>query len=134
MDLWSVGGGVTKEIVASPCTAYYFLLNWPLAGKGGVTSPLIGATDFLFVALFLFLAERFHLSLSRNALGMAAAVALSVLAAVVLRQGVPALPFIAAAVLILNFREIKPDRREVLQIAVGTVLLLALFSAVWQAR
>ena len=134
MDLWSVSGGVTKEIAASPYSCYYFLLNWTLAGKGGVTYPLIGATDFLFVTLFLFLAHRFHLSVSRNALGMAAAVALSILCALVFQRGVPVLPFMAAAVLVLNFREILPDRRELAQIVVGTVVLLALVSVFWKAR
>jgi hypothetical protein len=134
MDLWSLSGGVTEEIAASPYNCYYFLLNWPLAGKGGMTYPLIGATDFLFVALFLFLAHRFHFSVSRNALGMAAAVALSVLSALVLQKGVPALPFIAAAVLVLNFRAILPDRRELTKIAVGTVVLVALLSILWKMR
>jgi hypothetical protein len=134
MDLWSVGVGVTEEIVSSPGSSYYFLLNWPLAGKGGVTYPLIGATDFLFVALFLFLAHRFHFPVSRNVIGMAAAVAFSVLSALVLQRGMPALPFIAAAVLVLNFRAILPDRRELTQIAVGTVVLLALFSILWRVR
>jgi hypothetical protein len=132
MDLWSVSGGVTKEIAASPYSAYYFLLNWPLAGQGGVTYPLIGAADFLFVALFLFLARRFHFSIPRNTMGMAAAFALAVLTALVLQRGVPALPFIAAAVLVLNFRAILPNRREGLQIAVGTVVLITLFSILWK--
>lgn len=125
VDLWSVSAGVTREITASPHTSYYFLLNWPLPGKGGVTYPLIGATDFLFVTLFLSTARRFELPLARNVAGLAAAMSASVLSAVILGRGLPALPFLGVAMLVLNYRAVRPDRKELLQIAAGTAAILA---------
>lgn len=132
MDLWSVTAGVTAQIVASPSACYYFLLNWPLAGQGGVTYPLIGATDFLFVALFLFLVHKFQLVPARNVIGLAVAMALAVLSAVILGRGVPALPYLGAAMLIINFRAVLPERRELLQIAVGAAVSLGIFSVLWR--
>ena len=132
MDVWSVTAGVTEQISASPHTSYYFLFNWPLAGRGGVTYPLLGSTDFFFITLFLFLAWKFGLPPLRNLLGMAGAVAGAILSALVLQRGVPALPFIGAAVLVLNFREIRPDRKELLQIIAGAAVILAIFALLWR--
>lgn len=134
VDLWSVTEGVTREITASPHTCYYFLLNWPLPGKGGVTYPLIGATDFLFVALFLATVRRFGLPLARNVAGLAAAMSASVLSAVLLGHGLPALPFLGAVALALNYRAIRPDRKELLQIAAGTAAILAALMLLGRGR
>jgi hypothetical protein len=134
VDLWSVSAGVTKEITASPHTCYYFLLNWPLPGKGGVTYPLIGATDFLFVALFLTTVRRFGLPLARNVAGLAAAMTASVLSAVLLGRGLPALPFLGAAALAVNHRALRPDRKELVQIAIGTAAILAVLFLLGESR
>ena len=90
-----------------------------------MTYPLIGATDFLFVALFLSIVRRFGLPLGQNVAALGVAMGASVLGAVVLQRGLPALPFLGAAALILNFRAVRPDRRELLQIAAGTAAILA---------
>ena len=63
---------------------------------------------------------------------MAGAVAGAILSALVLQRGVPALPFIGAAVLVLNFREIRPDRKELLQIIAGAAVILAIFALLWR--
>lgn len=134
MDYWSVSSGVTKNIISSKLNCYYFLFNWTVAGSDNITYPLIGSTDFLFIVLFLFLARKFDLGILANSAGLFAGVALSILSASVLGYGIPALPFIGLSVFLINFRKILPDRNELLQIIVGSVVIYTVFSVAWKFK
>ena len=134
MDMWSVTSGVTQKIVSSKLNCYYFLFNWPVAGSASVTYPLIGSTDFLFIALFLYLVRKFELPVFKNIVGLVLGVLSSIFCASVLGVGIPALPFIGLAVLILNFKAILPDRNEMIQIVVGSIVIFTTFSLLWKLK
>lgn len=103
-DIFSVYAGPSKHIIGSG-TFYYVSLQWGLIGEGGV-QPIVGAGDFIFLALYFFGARKFGLD-DRKTLGaMIVAITVGFIATLFV-GAIPALPFMSLALLIVHGRELK---------------------------
>jgi dienelactone hydrolase len=136
LDIYMVFFGRTGEVVAAREGAGRLwvdlgTLGWPVLGSDRFYG-VVGAGDFVFLALFLAAAQRFGFGLVRNIWAQLAALSTGFLVAHTLvlllpeLVGLPALPFMAAFLLMANrgrFETTPTDRRHIA--AVLGVLLLA---------
>jgi len=112
------------------------LVSFPLLGSNALI-PFIGAGDFLFSALFLMAARKFHLPPGRNFAALALAFTLGLALAHFARQPLPALPFIGPAFILVHWSQIKPDRserRKILIFCLGMTLAFAALAAIRWAQ
>lgn len=96
------------------------------AGSPVPTMAMAGMGDFLFLALFFAIVQRFGMRLGRTVWASLAALAAAHLA-FALSDRLPGLPFISAGVLAANWREMSftPQEKRALAIA-GAIVLIAL--------
>ncbi len=126
-DLWSVFFGATEEMVKDMETARYFLLSFPILGKPDIV-PMIGVTDFVFFGLYIQMARKFGLPVKKNILSLLAVFFVVLLLAIILKAGIPVLPFMAVGFLIINIKQLpfeKEDRKNTL---IMVIFLTILFS------
>jgi hypothetical protein len=109
-DIFSVYAGPSKHLIGSAAFPYV-AFHWGLIGQGSVL-PMIGAGDFIFLALYFYGARKFGLDDRKTLAAMMAAFAVGFLSTLFFPQGVPALPFMSAALLIVHGRELKAKMRE----------------------
>jgi hypothetical protein len=103
VDIYSVAAGPTKVIVEEHEEVLNaFTLAFHPIGSDGVAQ--IGASDFVFFALFLAAASRFHLSPTATWLGMTASLGLTLLLSYELDRALPALPLLSLGFLLANAR------------------------------
>jgi hypothetical protein len=130
-DLFSVTQpeGVSAAIASSEVALSIVALSFPMLGTDQV-EPLLGVGDVVFTALYLAAARRHGLPLLRTVLALAFAFFVTMLAVIVFRVPVPALPFLGAAMLIAQPRAWQvpeQDRwRGFVALSVMAALLLAL--------
>lgn len=103
-DIFSVYAGPSKHLIGSG-TFYYVSLQWGVIGEGGV-QPIVGAGDFIFLALYFFGARKFGLDDRKTLWAMMAAIAVGFIATLFV-GAIPALPFMSLALLIVHGRELK---------------------------
>ena len=109
-DVFSVQAGPTKHIVSTP--AFEFMaFSWGLVGRGGIDG-IVGAGDFLFLALFFSGARRFGLDDRKTLVAMMIAIAVGFLSVLVTAAPIPALPFFAVALLLVHGRELRAQMRQ----------------------
>ncbi len=122
-DIWSVGWGVTSEIVKSKTAMNYLLFSFPVVGKDIL--PLIGVTDFVFATLFLTLAHRFNMPIITTQILLAAAFILSITVAVWCGIGVPVLPVMGVFFIIGNYKHVKiSEPKEMKDAALGIMIIV----------
>ncbi len=109
-DIFSVYSGPSKVTLHSDMFPYVSY-QWSIIGQGGAI-PIVGAGDFIFLALYFAGARRFHLSDGKTFVAMCAAFGVGFLSLLVIPQGVPALPFMATFLLLVHGRELKAQMRE----------------------
>lgn len=109
-DIFSVYAGPSKATLSSEIFPYVSY-QWGVIGKGGAI-PIIGAGDFIFLALYFSGARRFHLPETKTFVAMCAAFGIGFLSLLVLEQGVPALPFMATFLLLVHGRELQNQMRQ----------------------
>ena len=102
VDIFSVARGPTKEIVENQPQVFNALsIAFPLPGQH--SSAQLGLPDFLFFSLFLGAAARFGLRVGWTWLAMAMSFGLTLALAVGFDvSGLPALPLLSAAFLLVN--------------------------------
>ncbi len=128
-DIWSVGWGVTSEIVQSKTAMNYLLFSFPVAGKE--TLPLIGVTDFVFATLFLALARRFDMPIVTTRILLAASFIISITVAVGCGIGVPVLPVMGVLFIIGNYKYVKiTDPKEIKDAVLGIIIIAAALAVV----
>jgi len=128
-DIWSVGWGVTSEIVKSKTAMNYLLFSFPVAGKEIL--PLIGVTDFVFATLFLTLAHRFNMPIISTRILLAAAFILSITVAVWCGIGVPVLPVMGVLFIIGNYKHVKiTDPKERKDAVLGIIIIVTALAVV----
>ncbi len=128
-DIWSVGWGVTSEIVQSKTAMNYLLFSFPVAGKEIL--PLIGVTDFVFATLFLTLAYRFDMPIRTTRILLVSAFILSVTVAVWCGIGVPVLPVMGVLFIIGNYKHVKiTDPKERKDAVLGIIIIATALAAV----
>ena len=69
--------------------------------------PTVGIGDFIFLALYLAGAAKFGLNANRTLLAMCAAFAVGFATIIISPQGIPALPFMSAALLTTHWKALK---------------------------
>jgi len=103
-DIFSVYAGPSKHVLSSDVFPYVSY-QWGVAGQGVI--PCVGAGDFIFLCLFFAGARRFGLDDRKTFFAMIAAFGLGYLSLVVSPKGIPALPFMAALLLLVHWRELR---------------------------
>jgi len=109
-DIFSVYAGPSKHLLGSVAFPYV-AFHWGLIGQGGVF-PMIGGGDFIFLALYFYGARKFGLDDRKTLAAMMAAFAVGFLSTLFSPQGIPALPFMSVALLLVHGRELKAKMRE----------------------
>jgi len=123
-DIWSVGFGITKEVVKSETAMNFLLFSFPVADKG--IYPIIGVTDFIFAGMFLSLSQRFNLAVQRTRILIATAIVLSIAVGVLGGVGVPVLPVMGLLFILGHYQTIKiVDPREKKEAAQGILIIIA---------
>lgn len=90
-------GGPTAAIVAHERALALLAISVPLPGAGEMV-PVIGVGDVVFCALYVAAARRHHLGVGRMVVALAVGLAATLVALVVLRRPIPALPLLGVAV------------------------------------
>ena len=103
-DIFSVYAGPSRHILDSDIFPYVSY-QWGVAGQGVI--PCVGAGDFIFLCLFFAGARRFRLDDRKTFFAMVAAFGLGYLSLALSPKGIPALPFMAAMLLLTHGRELK---------------------------
>lgn len=104
-DIFSVYHGPTKIIISTQAFPY-MSYHWGLIGGGGI-APCVGIGDFLFLALYLAGASKFGLNRNSTLVAMCAAFVLGFLTLLVSPGGIPALPFMSAALLATHWKSLR---------------------------
>lgn len=130
LDVWSVYRGVTGELIASKSAALdYLLVAYPAVHRGGVL-PYIGVADLLFSSILLGAALGFRFGAARTVAALFAGFLATFLVVAITRTGVPALPFLSLAFVIINFRSLSFRARDLLLVAAVGAGVLLVFHAV----
>lgn len=127
IDIYSVFFGPTAKIMRQPVLMSHFLFYWPLLGTDRIRG-LIGIADFVFAGLLLAGAVSFGRPLRRTAAAFAAGCIVEFVALWLLPvDGLPILPFIAAAYIIAEWKFLVADRKNLENAAVvsaGVMLIM----------
>ena len=89
-----------------------------------VCTLTIGPADFVFMAFFLSCAHRFRLDVRRTLISIFVALTLALYFVLLAPWPVPALLPMAAAFLIVNFRQFKLSRQELQAVCAAAVIVL----------
>jgi hypothetical protein len=103
-DIFSVYAGPTKHVLTSEALPYVSY-QWGVAGQGVI--PCVGIGDFLFLSLYFAGARRFGLDERKTFWAMAVAFALGYISLLWSPQGIPALPFMAALLLLVHAPQLR---------------------------
>jgi hypothetical protein len=103
-DIFSVYAGPSKHVLSSAIFPY-LSFQWGTWGLGII--PCVGAGDFIFLSLYFFGAKRFGLDERRTLVAMLVAFGLGFLSLLISPNGIPALPFMSALLLLTHGRELK---------------------------
>lgn len=135
VDAYSVlhPSGPTAQLVQIETAVDVLILPWPILGTARI-EPVLGVGDVAFAAIYAVASRRHGLSMRRTLLALAAALAVTLAVVMSTGIGIPALPFLGAAIAIAHpeARRIPAkDRRKAL---VGIGLLAAVFVALFALR
>ena len=125
-DLWSVWGGPTHVIVQEPNYQNYFLIAYPLLGTTHIL-PTLGLGDITFLALYFALLPRYNLKIRLTSWAIIGAFSVTFLLSLLAGKGLPAIPFISAAFLLVNWKqlEFKKDEVRTTFIFIGVFIVIA---------
>ncbi|HPG60101.1 MAG TPA: efflux RND transporter permease subunit, partial [Candidatus Wallbacteria bacterium] len=123
-DIWSVFFGVTSELVSKKSAALnYLLMRYPTLSAGDLRQ-YIGISDFLFATILMGAAMNFKLNVKKTYAGFAAAFFITFLTVVITHRGIPAIPAISLAFIIINGPRLKIKLEDIktMFIVIGGVL------------
>ncbi|MDX6549275.1 MAG: hypothetical protein QOG33_2825 [Gaiellales bacterium] len=110
VDIYSVEAGPTRVIVEHHAGVLNdFTLALHPIGSAGVAQ--IGASDFLFLAVFLSAAHRFDLRVDAGWLAMTASFGITVLVSYLFDRDLPALPLLSLSFLLVNAAPLRARMR-----------------------
>ncbi len=106
-DIWSVFYGVTSELVSTKSGALnYLLMRYPTLSAGDLRQ-YIGISDFLFATILMGAAMNFKLNAKKTYVGFAFSFFLTFLTVVLTHRGIPAIPALSAAFIVVNAANLK---------------------------
>jgi len=121
-DIWSNTLGVTRQVIQSPVAMNHLLIHFPVIGRG--VQPLVGITDFAFAALFMSMAGRFHLPVTKTQFVVGASFVIAITMAVVSGYGTPVLPVMGILFIVAHYRDIRViDPREKKETLMGLFII-----------
>ncbi len=130
VDAFSVlhPAGPTAQLVEIEAAVNVLLLPFPLLGTDRI-EPLLGVGDVAFAALYCVASRRHGLSLPRTAAALAVSLAVTLAVVLATGRGVPALPFLGAAVVLAHprARRVPPEDRA--KATVGVVAIACVLGA-----
>jgi hypothetical protein len=129
MDSWSVwsASGISHQMVQQVQVSEQFnfmLLTIHIPGVG--LEPILGMGDMLFLGFMSGAIHRLELSTRKFALGAAAGFILCLVALLIWATPLPALTFVAPAVMVALGAEAQTTRKELLMAFVFVAILAAL--------
>jgi hypothetical protein len=135
VDIFSVvhPEGPTAQIVQIETAISVLLLPWPILGTSEIV-PILGVGDITFAALYVASARQHGLSARRTLIALTAGFAATLVTVLVTNAGVPALPFLGAAMVVAHpeARRVPPkDRRKA---AIGLAFIVVSFAALFVKR
>lgn len=111
-DLWSVWGGPTHVIVQQTVYQNYFLITYPLLGTNAIL-PTLGLGDITFLALYFALIPQYKLKPRATSWAIIFAFFITFLLSLLAGKGLPAIPFISAAFLAVNWKQLEFKKEDV---------------------
>lgn len=122
--------GPTAQIVEVQAAVSVLILPWPILGTDQI-EPILGVGDIAFAAIYLVATRRHGLSVRRTviALGIGLAVTLGVVLAT--GAGIPALPFLGAAVVAAHPEARRLPREDRAKAAWGLLAIALLFAVLF---
>ncbi len=139
-DIWSVSYGPAYYITTQPPQVMrHFLLFYPLLGATTIEAttipywlrPFIGMGDVIFLALYLELTRKFELHTLYTRISMAVAMLVPISLASYAEKGIPALPFMSAMFIFLNFRYLELRKKELVQCAIFIAVLVVILLIIY---
>lgn len=135
VDVFSVlhPRGPTAQLVQVETAVNVLILPWPILGTARI-EPILGVGDIAFAAIYLGAAKRHGLAVRRTVLALAAGLAVTLAVVMATGIGIPALPFLGAAVVLAHpeARRLPPEDRK--KALVGLVVLVGLFVGLFAMR
>jgi hypothetical protein len=126
-DIWSVSSprGLTHAVITSPDVALQRMVTLSAAiPPDRIPQPQIGFGDVIFAAVYFAASTKHGLSRTRTALAVAIGLLLAGVATFVLRQPMPALTFIGAAVVAAHRRAWRIPARDRLATALAVAAVV----------
>jgi len=125
-DFWSVWGGPSHIMVHEPTFQYYFLVSYPLLGTKEIL-PTLGLGDITFLALYFALLPQYNLKIRATSWAIVFAFLITFLLSFLAGNALPAIPFISAAFLLINWKllEFKKEDIRTTFVFIGIFFLIA---------
>ena len=135
VDVFSVlhPSGPTHHLVRVEAAVSILLLPWPILGTARI-EPILGFGDVCFAAIYVTAARRHGLSIRRTIVALAAGLLATLGVVLVTGVGVPALPFLGAAVVIAHPEARRLPARDRKMALIGLGIAAALFAAIFALR
>jgi uncharacterized membrane protein len=133
IDVWSVWGGPSKMIVDNPQSHHYFLLLYPLLGTPQIY-PTIGLGDITFMSLYLGVVPQYQLKQRQTSWALAGAIFAVYLLSVLSGKALPAIPFISAAFLMVNWKLLEFKKKELQTTFFFIIIFLAILILIAQVN
>jgi hypothetical protein len=133
-DVWSVTWGPTAVLMeASTDKMRHFLIYYPLLGASELfedafheLGPYIGMGDVIFLSIFLELVRKFDLHAQLSRLAFVVALLVPITLASFAEKGIPALPFMSAMFLAVNFRRLEFKKSDLLKTCIFVAVLMVI--------
>lgn len=140
-DVWSVSSYGPAYYISTqpPQVMRHFLLFYPLLGASTIEPttipfwlrPFIGMGDVIFMAVYLELARKFELHILLSRVAMVAAMLVPITLASYAEKGIPALPFMSAIFVFLNFRYLEFRKKELIQCAIFIAVMAGILFIIY---
>lgn len=128
-DTWSVLAGPTRTLQEErPDIIAKVAVSLPQPQTGNLV-PAVGVTDVLFIGFFLTLAARFNMGMWRGSFGIVLGLTVA-LGLLTLGHTWPGLPFIGGGFVAMQWRRVKPRKKELLTTMAFVVVMSAVMAAI----
>lgn len=133
-DVWSVAHGPTAMLMEkSSAVMKHFLIYYPLLGASELfedafreLGPYIGMGDIIFLSIYLELVRKFALHEQWSRLAFVVALLVPITLASFAEKGIPALPFMSAMFLAVNFRRLEFKKSDLLKTCIFVAILMVI--------
>jgi hypothetical protein len=130
VDFWGVNWGPVNHVLTKAPKVVKAVSVAVPTPVPGLPSTTIGPGDFVFLALFFGVLYKFRMNVKGSFWLGYALLVLSMFAVLIFNVPVPALVPMGVAVIIMNLKEFKLSREEMLSTAIVAVFLSALLAAI----